>query len=127
MVRLIELAADASVPGFVARTGVSVELVVVPAVRLGRGLPRLPHSNYACRPLVVLASCKSSTAGQQRDILQQVFDAWDVNCETRCGPLYHFFTDGDAPRRQAGEMMMTLELDKESPGPARNALQAQAL
>ena len=71
-------------------------------------------SNYACRPLVVLASCKSSTAGQQRDILQQVFDAWDVNCETQCGPLYQFFTDGDAPRRQAGEMMTTLELDKQS-------------
>ena len=32
VVRSIGLAADASVPGFVARTGVSVELVVVPAV-----------------------------------------------------------------------------------------------
>ena len=58
------------------------------------------NTRYYAKAVVMIATCKSNIAGQQKAIIGMVEDCWDELCCDRLGPIETAYSDGDAPRRQ---------------------------
>ena len=67
---------------------------------------------YYARAVVILPTCKAGNFRQQLGIMHYTEQLWDSHFANHYGRLEHGFSDGDAPRRIAFEVDMSVPMEK---------------